>query len=293
VAGAARVAGFEVAGDPAAVAAASDVVLVCVPPARTAAAVLELLAADADVVVADVASVKAPVVRAVAAAGDVRRYVPAHPLAGSERTGWEAGDAALLRDAVWAVCPPEPRAALEPLCAFAAALEPLGPRLLACDAEAHDAALARTSHVPHVVAQSLARLAEAGGLPLSAALSGGAYRDMTRTARSDPALWLDIVASNRKASAAGLWALLDDLERLARAIETGDDAVLAEAWRAGAAARATVDAVRWTEPEWRPHRLAPGGWAALIDLGRAGVLVRRPRLDGDALELDAGAAPPG
>ena len=295
VAGAARAAGFHVAPDVASLARACDVVVVCVPPARTAVAVAELLAADPAVVVADVASVKAPVLREVVAASgtDAARYVPAHPLAGSELTGWAAGEAALLRDAVWAVCPPVPGAPLEPLCAFARALDPLRPRLLACDVEAHDAALARTSHVPHVVAQAVARLAEAGGLPLSAALSGGAYRDMTRTVRSDPALWLDIVGSNREASAAALRALLADLEHLAGAIEAGDDAVLAEAWRAGAAARATVDAVRWTEPEWRPHRLPSATWSALTELGRAGVLVRRPRVDGTALELEAGAAPPG
>jgi prephenate dehydrogenase len=293
IAGAARVAGFDVAGDESALARACDVVVVCVPPARTAAAVAALLAADPDVVVADVASVKAPVLRAVVAAGgDLGRYVPAHPLAGSERTGWAAADAALLRDAVWAVCPPEAGAGLGPVCTFAEALEPLGPRLLACAVEAHDAALARTSHVPHVVAQALARLAESGGLPLSAALSGGAYRDMTRTARSDRALWLDIVGSNRVATAAGLRALVADLDRLAGAIETGDDVTLGEAWRAGAAARATVDAVRWTEPRWRRHRLASASWPALIDLGRAGVLVRRPRVDGVTLELEAGAAPP-
>jgi prephenate dehydrogenase len=308
VAGAARAAGFDVVPCAAALAAACDVVVVCVPPARTAGAVAELLAADPSVIVADVASVKAPVLREVAAvtspspappassipaAPTLDRYVPAHPLAGSELAGWAAGDAALLRDAVWAVCPPRPEAGLGPLCTFARALEPLGPRLLACDVEAHDAALARTSHVPHVVAQALAKLTAAGGLPLSAALSGGAYRDMTRTARSDPALWVDIIGSNRAASATALRALLADLERLAAAIERGDDAVLGEAWSAGAAARATVDAIRWTEPEWRAHRLPSPTWAALLDLGRAGVLVRRPQLAGGALELEAGAAPPG
>jgi prephenate dehydrogenase len=291
VAGNARAAGFDVAAAPAALARSCEVVLVCVPPARTAAAVAELLAADPDVVVADVASVKAPILREVA--GDVTRFVPAHPLAGSELTGWGASDVALLRNAVWAVCPPAPDAPLEPLCTLAAALDPLGPRLLACDVDAHDAALAHTSHVPHVVAQALARLAEAGGLPLSAALSGGAYRDMTRTARSDPVLWLDIVGANRAATAEGLRTLLADLDRLAAAVEAGDDATLAEAWRAGAATRATVDAIRWSDPEWRPHRLPSASWDALIDLGRAGVLVRRPHLDGEALELEAGAAPPG
>jgi prephenate dehydrogenase len=294
VAGDARTAGFEVTADAAALARVCDVVVVCVPPTHTAAAVAELLAADREVVVADVASVKAPILRDVAAANpaDVARFVPAHPLAGSELTGWAASDAALLRDALWAVCPPAPGTSPAALCTLARALDPLGPRLLACTADAHDAALARTSHVPHVVAQALARLAEAGGLPLAAALSGGAYRDMTRTARSDPSLWLDIVGANRAATAESLRELLADLDRLATAIESGDDTVLADAWRDGAAARATVDAVRWTDPEWRRHHLPSATWEALVDLGRAGVVVRRPKVEGEALALEAGAVPP-
>jgi prephenate dehydrogenase len=290
VAGAARAAGFHVVPDAAALARACDVVVVCVPPARVAESVLALLEADAGVVAADAASVKAPVLRAVSAAADAAaldRYVPAHPLAGSERAGWDASEPALLRDAVWAVCPPAAGAGLASLCTLAAALEPLSPRLLACDADTHDAALARTSHVPHVAAQALARLPTATGLPLSAALSGGAYRDMTRIARSDAALWLDIVGANRVATAAGLRALIAGLAELADAVESGDDAALAEAWRTGAATRATVDAVRWRAPEWRAHRVAGTGWDGLLELGRAGVLVRRLRQADGGLELEA------
>jgi prephenate dehydrogenase len=291
--GAARAEGLRVADGPAALAHACEVVVVCVPPAATATAVAELLAADPAVVVADTASAKASVLRDVAAAvapAALARYVPAHPLAGSERSGWAAADAALLRDAVWAVCPPAGDAGLEPLCALAAALDPLGARLLACDAATHDGALARTSHVPHVAAQALARLPAGAGLPLAAALSGGAYRDMTRTASSDARLWLDIIAANRDAAAAGLRALLADLERLAAAVESGDEAALEDAWRSGAAARATVDAIRWSDPEWRPHRLPSASWRALLDLGRAGVPIRRPRLVAGGLELEAGGA---
>lgn len=286
VAGAARAAGFRIAGEAAELARACDVVVVCVPPAQVAGVVAEMLGADPAVVVADAASVKAPVLRDVAAKVDSRgleRFVGAHPLAGSELAGWAAADAALLRDAVWAVCPPAGDAPLDALCTLAAALDPLAPRLLACVAAAHDAALARTSHVPHVAAQALARLPAAGGM--SAALSGGAYRDMTRTARSDARLWLDIIAANRAETVAGLRELQAALERLAAAVEAGDDAALADAWRAGAAARATVDAVRWTAPSWRAHRV-PAAWDALLELGRAGVLVRRLRLAGGALELD-------
>jgi prephenate dehydrogenase len=289
VAGTARSAGFQVAGDAETVARACSVVFVCVPPGRTAAVIASLLDANPDVVVADTASVKAPIVAAIAN----ERFIPAHPLAGSERAGWRAADAALLRDAVWAVCPPSPGAPLDALFALDAVLDPLGARLLACDADAHDAALARTSHVPHVVAQALARLAEGGGLPLSAALSGGSYRDMTRTASSDAALWLDIVGANRAATATALRALLADLNRLTTAIETGDDTALADAWRSGAAARATVDAIRWSTPDWRPHTFPGATWQTLVDLGRTGVLIRRLRRTDAGLELETGTAPRG
>jgi prephenate dehydrogenase len=291
VLGAARAAGFHVAADLGELARACDVVLVCVPPAAAADAAAELLAADGDVVVADVASVKAPIVDALAARvtpAALERFVGAHPLAGAESAGWAASDAALLRDAVWAVCPPVPEAPLEPLCALAAALEPLAPRLLACTAADHDAAVARTSHAPHVAAQALARLPAPDGL--SAALSGGAYRDMTRTARSDAELWLAILAANRTAAADALRALGADLDRLATALEEGDDAVLARAWEEGAARRATVDAIRWATPAWHSERVERAAWAALLELGAAGVLVRRPRLDDGVLELEVSGA---
>jgi hypothetical protein len=123
--------------------------------------------------------------------------------------------------------------------------------------------------------------------PLGAALSGGAYRDMTRTATSDPELWLGIVAANRAAVAGGLRTLLDDLARLAAAVEEGQTDVLADAWREGAAARAEVDAIRWSEPAWEPRRLAWPAWDELLRLGREGVVVRRPAREGDVLVLEA------
>jgi prephenate dehydrogenase len=287
VAGAARAGGFGVVPDAATLARECDVVIACIPPDRAGAAVAELLAADPDVVVADAVSVKGAVLRDVAArveSAALARFVGAHPLAGSAAAGWDAADVRLLRDALWAVCPPAPDAPAESLCALAAALDPLAARLLVCDADEHDAAVARTSHVPHVAAQALARLPSD---PLSGALSGGAYRDMTRTATSDPELWLGIVAANRTAVAGGLRTLLDDLARLATAVEEGDTDVLAAAWHQGAAARAEVDAIRWREPAWEPRRLAWPAWNELLELGRAGVVVRRPTREGDALVLEA------
>jgi prephenate dehydrogenase len=290
VAEAVRAAGHPIADGAGELARACDVVVVCVPPDAAAGAVAELLGADERVVVADAASVKGRVLHDVAALvpeAALERFVPAHPLAGAETSGWTASDAGLLRDAVWAVCPPLPAAPPEPLCALSSALAPSGARLLVCTAEEHDAAVARTSHVPHVVAQALARLPAADGLALAAALSGGAYRDMTRTARSDVGLWLGILAANRQSVTAGLGTLIADLERLAGALQEGDAATLDVAWRAGAATREAVDAVRWTEPAWQPRQLPRPAWEELLELGRSGVLVRGLRCAEGTLELDA------
>jgi prephenate dehydrogenase len=181
------------------------------------------------------------------------------------------------------VCPPSPTAPLEPLCALSAALDPLGTRMLVCDAAAHDAAVARTSHVPHVVAQALAR-APAGGL--AAALTGGAYRDMTRTATADERLWRAILFANRGPVAAALRELADELRRLAAAIERGDAEPLRGVWLDGARVRARAEALRWEAPAWTRETLAPPAWHALLELGRQGRTLRRPRLAAGALELE-------
>jgi prephenate dehydrogenase len=292
VTGAAARAGFAVADSAARLARACDVVLVCVPPAATAEAVAAVLGADDGVVVADAASVKAPVLEGVAArvdAGAVRRFLPAHPLAGGVATGWEGAEPALLRDAAWAVCPPVADAPAEPLCALSAVLDPLGARFVACSAAEHDAAVARTSHVPHVVAAALARLPGEG--ELAAALSGGAYRDMTRTAAAEEPLWLSILLANREQTAPVLRELASQLDGLAGALAAAESAPLAAAWRAGAEVRARVEALRWAEPDWSERRLRWPAWDALRELGRRGVAVRRLRLtQADVLELEAASA---
>jgi prephenate dehydrogenase len=277
--GAAARAGLFVADDVAALARACDVAIVSVPPAATPGVVASLLAADGNVVVADACSVKAPIVREV---GGDDRFVPAHPLAGSAAAGWEGASPELLRDAVWAVCPPASAAAL---CALSEALDPLAARFVACTPEDHDEAVARTSHVPHVVATALARLA--GGAPLTAALSGGALRDMTRTAAADQALWSQILLANRGPALAALADLREALDGLAAAVEAGDEAALAAAWREGAGARARAEGLRWTEPAWEPRTLDAPVWDDLLELGRAGVTVRRLRPHGDGIQLSA------
>jgi prephenate dehydrogenase len=246
--------------------AGCELVLVAVPPARTAEAVGEVLDALPRALVADTASVKGGLPRA-------ERLVGAHPMAGAETSGWAASSAQLLAGAPWAVCPAGE--SLEPLLALAAAVDALGGRLVACTPEDHDAAVARTSHVPHLAAQALAGLAAEGGL--QAALAGTAFRDMTRVARSDAGLWTEILAANREACLAGIDVLVARLGVLRAAL--GDEHATRVEWELGLQWLEAVDAARWREPQWREEPV--DGWNGLLAHGREGRAVRRVRRDGD------------
>lgn len=276
-------------GSPEATARAVDVLLLAVPPHATAAVAAGALAANPDLVVVDTASVKGVVVDEVRARAprDAGRFLPAHPLAGAERGGFAAARADLLDGAAWAVCPPadDPDGEVDTtatLLRAAPVLDALGARLLPCTPEDHDAALAATSHAPHVVAGALAEVAAGPptGGPLAAALSGGALRDMTRVAAAPTGLWVEILHANAAATADALEATAERLRAAAAGLRRGDHDVLAATWDRGAAARDAVATARWSAPEWEPVTVADG-WPGLLALGAAGVAVRALRDEGD------------
>ena len=289
VAGAARAEGHPTAESPQDLAAEAEVVFVAVPPSVAALAVSAILRASDEVVVADATSFKGAVVDEVTAAapGAVDRFVPAHPLAGAEGSGWDASRTDLLAGAVWTLCPPVPAAPAGPLCRVAEALDAFDSRLLVCDPAAHDDAVARTSHVPHVMAQALAHLVGDGDVPLRAALSGGSFRDATRVARSDARLWADVLGANRDAVLPALDDLIDGLGHLRDAIDAGDGDGLAGHWQAGGELREWVERVRWGEQTWRGETAPWPAWDRLLELGREGRTVRRLRPSGpDAVEFE-------
>jgi prephenate dehydrogenase len=256
--------GFEVAEDLAGLAGA-ELVLVAVPPARVADVAGEVLQALPDALVADTTSVKAPLPRH-------ERLVGAHPMAGAETAGWAASTPVLLQGAPWAACPAGE--ALEPVLALSEAVDALGGRIVACTPEEHDAAVARTSHVPHLAAQALAGLAAGGGL--QAALAGTAFRDMTRVARADAELWAEILTANRDACLDAVDELVARLGVLRAAL--GDDEATRTEWALGMEWLEAVDAARWHEPDWREEPV--DGWPGLLEHGRAGRAVRRLRRAG-------------
>ncbi len=112
---------------------------------------------------------------------------------------------------------------------------------------------------------------------------------MTRTAAADEALWSEILRANRQPVADALRALSSELAGLADAIAADDRADVAATWRAGADARERATSIRWGEPSWNAERFALPAWDALLELGREGRAVRRPRVEGDVLALDVAA----
>jgi prephenate dehydrogenase len=162
-------------------------------------------------VVSDVASVKEPVTKALAMALRNRcDYVPAHPMAGSEKSGAEAARADLFVGAVTLVCP-ELAGDMASVQLVKGFWEELGTRVVLASVAAHDQMVAAMSHLPHLIAALLVRHVAATN---SAALelSGPGFRDSTRIASGAPELWTDILLSNSDAVKQQLLAFKDLLE---------------------------------------------------------------------------------
>ena len=177
-----------------------------------------------DAVLTDVGSAKGNVVRAAALAFDgvPPRFVPGHPIAGSEQSGVEASNAELFRRHKVILTPHE---ACEP-----AAIElidrlwrALGADVEHMQVERHDEVLAATSHLPHLLAfglvDSLAKRNE--NLDIFRYAAGG-FRDFTRIAGSDPVMWHDIFLANREAVLRTLDTFRSDLDALRDAVDAGD-----------------------------------------------------------------------
>jgi len=204
----------------------ADLVILCVPVGAMAAVAEEVAPVlQSGATLSDVGSVKGAVIEAVGPhVPQGAHFIPAHPLAGTEHSGPEAGFAELF-DNRWCLFTPLPdgdEAALARLRAF---WESLGAKTDAMDAAHHDLVLAVTSHAPHLiaytmvgVADDLRRVTEQEVINYSAA----GFRDFTRIAASDPTMWRDVFLTNRDATLEILGRFTEELFALQRAIRTGD-----------------------------------------------------------------------
>ena len=187
--------------------------------------------APAAALLTDVGSTKRRIVTAAErlAAGRPLAFLGSHPMAGSEKSGWQVARADLFRGATVIVTPTdatEPRA----IKGVSALWEALGARVSALDPETHDRTVAAISHLPHVAAWALV---DAVGRfePGALAFAARGFKDTTRIAASDPPMWRDVLLDNADAIRASLGAFraaLDELERLLAADDAaGIEALLA------------------------------------------------------------------
>ena len=176
-------------------------------------------------IVTDVGSVKGAVIADVAPhIPKGVHFIPAHPIAGTERSGPDAGFAELF-DGRWCIITPLKGTNARALKTLRTFWEKLGSKVDVMDAKHHDLVLAVTSHVPHLIAYNIVGTAD----DLSAVTEGevikysaGGFRDFTRIAASDPTMWRDVFLNNKDAVLEVLGRFSEDLSALQRQIRWGD-----------------------------------------------------------------------
>ncbi|HEX3607079.1 MAG TPA: prephenate dehydrogenase/arogenate dehydrogenase family protein [Candidatus Dormibacteraeota bacterium] len=197
-------------------------------------------------VVTDCGSTKAWIAERGAAILGEGRFLGGHPMAGRERSGYDAAEAGLFAGCTWVVTPRRPG----DLAAFApwlAAVEALGAHLEVLDAATHDAAVAAISHLPFALSAALVHAAAADpAWPAAERLAASGFRDMARLAGGDPAMYAAIARTNAPAMLAALDRLEGELAGLRRLLGAGD---VGEEWFAAA---------RELRREWLAGRAASG-----------------------------------
>ena len=203
----------------------ADLVILCTPLSQMKARVRQMLPAlKQGAIVTDVGSVKASVVRELESlvTRSGAHFVGSHPMAGSEKTGVKAACADLFANAVCVVTPMRKSnaSAVRKVEQF---WEALGSRVLRLTPELHDVLAARSSHLPHVVAATLAMHVLSPANPRhQTALCANGFRDTTRIASGSPEIWRDIALANRKNIGKSLDAFIVDLKKFRRALAKAD-----------------------------------------------------------------------
>ncbi|ATE63126.1 prephenate/arogenate dehydrogenase family protein [Rhizorhabdus dicambivorans] len=221
----------------------ADLVILCVPVGAMGAVGAEI--ADdlpADAIVSDVGSSKESVLTALRAVLPSATIIPAHPVAGTENSGPDAGFATLFNGRWCIVTPPEGSepAAAERIAEF---WRRIGANVDVMDPKHHDLVLAVTSHLPHLIAYTIVGTAsDMEEVTQSEVIkySAGGFRDFTRIAASDPTMWRDVFLNNKDAVLEMLQRFTEDLTALQRAIRWGDGDTLFELFTRTRAVRRSI-----------------------------------------------------
>jgi cyclohexadieny/prephenate dehydrogenase len=242
----------------------ADLVIVCTPVGACGPIAQEIASHLAPgTTVSDVGSVKGSVVRDMSPhLPENVHFIPAHPVAGTEYSGPDAGFAELFVNRWCILTPPENTspAASEKLASF---WRLLGANVETMTPEHHDLVLAITSHLPHLIAYTIVGTAdELQNVTRSEVLkfSAGGFRDFTRIAASDPIMWRDVFLANKDAVLETLGRFNEDISALTRAIRNGDGDTLFEHFTRTRAIRKGIVQVGQDSPApdfGRPHPSLP------------------------------------
>ncbi len=213
----------------------AEVVFCAGPVGALPAMVAEALAASGhDAVVTDVGSTKRELIARLPDDERLERFIGGHPIAGAESAGVENARDDLFEGARWYLTPTERSSGMH-YDRLQRAVADLGARPQAIDPETHDRLMATVSHLPHVIANVLVQQAAAAAVEESERLPevGPSFRDTTRVAGANPAIWGDIFATNSETVAREIDAAAERLREAAEVIRSGDGERVA-AWHGAA-----------------------------------------------------------
>jgi cyclohexadieny/prephenate dehydrogenase len=229
----------------------ADLVILCVPVGAMGEAAREIAGAlPAGAVVSDVGSSKHDITRELTDALPGHAIIPAHPVAGTEHSGPDAGFATLFHQR-WCIVTPPPGADQANVATLVAFWEALGAMVETMEAEHHDRVLAVTSHIPHLIAYTIVGTAsDLEEVTRSEVIkySAGGFRDFTRIAASDPTMWRDVFLNNREAVLDMLDRFLTDLAHMREAIRARDGETLFEWFTRTRAIRRSIVALGQDDP---------------------------------------------
>ncbi|HTN13294.1 MAG TPA: prephenate/arogenate dehydrogenase family protein [Sphingomonadaceae bacterium] len=224
----------------------ADLVILCVPVGAIANVARDVAPfVPQGAVISDVGSSKQTIAAALQEIFPVNPVVPAHPVAGTEHSGPDAGFASLFQQRWCIITPPEgvDAASVARLVSF---WEALGAMVDTMDPRHHDLVLAVTSHIPHLIAYTIVGTAsDLEDVTRSEVIkySAGGFRDFTRIAASDPTMWRDVFLNNRDAVLVMLQRFLDDLSIMQDAIRDGDGDALFDLFTRTRAIRRSIVAL--------------------------------------------------
>lgn len=204
----------------------ADLVIVSVPVGASEMVAQQIAPhLKAGAIVTDVGSTKASVIAQMAPhMPENVHFIPGHPLAGTEKSGPDAGFCGLFRDR-WCIFTPLADTDPQALAALRQFWEKLGSRIDEMDPEHHDKVLAIVSHLPHIIAYNIVGTADDLGTVTESEVikySASGFRDFTRLAASDPTMWRDVCLHNKDAILEMLGRFSEDLAYLQRAIRWGE-----------------------------------------------------------------------